>query len=67
MQHDIKLSKEEKMDRWLELCDFSYHFMKENLTKKEFDRRMKRLRDEHLEGDYKWLKSLAKMDKEYKP
>jgi hypothetical protein len=62
MKHKLKLRVEEKVRRWLELCDFTYNLMKKNLSSKEFKKRLERIREEHLERDYRLLKSLAKND-----
>lgn len=61
MRHKQKLSLKEKIRRWLELCDFTYSLMKRNLSPKEFEMKLERLRQEHLERDYRLLRNLAKV------
>jgi len=62
MQHNIRLSVQEKIKIWLDLCDFSYKLMEQNLSKKELHERLKKLREEHLRNDVQMLKKIFKYD-----
>jgi hypothetical protein len=42
MFHKTKFSIEEKIDIWLNLGDFSFKLLKENLTKKELEKMFKK-------------------------
>lgn len=59
MRHPLKLNREEKIEAWLNLCDFTFLLMKKMLSKKEFNERLKKIREEHLEADYLFLTNLA--------
>ena len=61
MQHKVKFTKEEKIRKWLELCDFSYRLMASALSKDELARRLKKMREEHVENDHNVLKYLGKL------
>jgi len=61
MRHKIKLSISEKIRAWLELCDFSFQLMKRNLKPRELARRLKKMKEEHEEKNYRILKGLAKL------
>lgn len=61
MRHRIKLNIKERINRWLELCDFSYYLMKKALSPSRFKKRFERLREEHLQKDYKILQGWARI------
>lgn len=60
MRHPLKLSKKEKFRQWLELCDFTYKLMQENLSKGQLKQKLAKMRKEHLQADYSLLSKLAK-------
>ncbi len=51
MKHDIRLSTKEKINIWLDLCEFSSRLMESTISKKECNDRVKRMRNEHLKRD----------------
>ena len=51
MKHNVKLTIKEKINIWLDLCEFSSKLMESAISKKECNDRMKRMRDEHLKRD----------------
>lgn len=62
MQHRIKFKNlEEKIKIWLDLCDFCFALMKNSLPSKEFKKRLKKIREAHLEKDLLILSKLAKL------
>lgn len=61
MRHKLKMSIKEKINAYLDLCDLGYKMMKANLTPKEFAKRLKRIREEHLKKDYRILKRMANL------
>ena len=58
MQHKQKLTAEEKFNIWLDLCDFTFRLMKDNLPPAKFKKRLKKMRQEHLEVDHLALSKL---------
>ena len=61
MQHRLKLTKSERIKRWLELCDFTYNLMRKALTPGEFKKKLTRIREKHLERDFRRLENLGKI------
>ncbi|MFH1710320.1 MAG: hypothetical protein ABH860_04525 [bacterium] len=61
MRHEIKFTKEEKIGKWLELCDFSYRLMASALSKAELARRLKKMREEHVENNRNILRYMGKL------
>lgn len=61
MQHDLRLSSKEKIEIWLDLCDFSFKLMRAALSKRELKKRLNQMRRAHLEDDYLILSKLAKL------
>jgi len=51
MQHRIKLTAREKINIWLDLCDFSFRLMKSTLNITELEKRLKKIRRAHLKED----------------
>ena len=60
MRHKEKLSKSEKIRRWLELCDFSYRLMSGALSKARLNQRFRKIREEHVKNDHRILRYLGK-------
>ncbi|MCS7151444.1 MAG: hypothetical protein NZ928_03550 [Endomicrobia bacterium] len=63
MQHRLKLSQKQKFEIWLDLCDFSYKVMRQNLSKKELEKKLKLIRKKHIEKDLEMLNKIFKYDK----
>ncbi|MBI4801655.1 MAG: hypothetical protein HY796_03930 [Elusimicrobia bacterium] len=59
MQHKIKLTAREKINIWLDLCDFSFRLMKNALSVTELEKRLKKIRQAHLKEDRLFLLKLA--------
>jgi hypothetical protein len=59
MRHPLKLTREEKINIWLDLCDFSFKFLKSNLSAAKLQKRLRIIRQEHLRDDYLLLSKLA--------
>jgi len=62
MRHEVKLSKQEKIRIWLDLCDFTYTLMQKALSAKQLAKKMKRLRKLHWEEDKRMLIALGRVD-----
>lgn len=63
MEHKARLSEKEEIDVWLDLCDFGYKVMTQNLTDSQFKDRLKKMRQKHLKKDLRILKILSENDK----
>jgi hypothetical protein len=61
MRHNIKLSIKEKINIWLDLCEFSLRLMESSMSKKELNKRLKKMRNEHLKRDRVILENLGKL------
>ena len=61
MQHKLKATAREKINIWLDLCDFTFHLMQNNLSAEELSNRLKKIRQAHLKKDYLILSKLAKL------
>ena len=48
MHHYLKLTTQEKWKAWLNLCDFTFNLLKDNLGKGELKRRLQRMRASKL-------------------
>lgn len=60
MQHNVNLSAQEKLKACLDLSDFIYHMTRQTLTESEFNKKLKRLRQKHLQENIFLLKRLGK-------
>ncbi len=61
MRHPLKLTNEEKINIWLDLCDFTFHLTKSTLSSRELKEKLKRNRQVHLKDDYLILSRLARL------
>lgn len=61
MRHAVKLTKEEKVKIWLDLCDFSFRLMRSALSPKELRRKLKRIRELHWKEDQRMLTALGRI------
>lgn len=51
MRYNIKLSTKEKINIWLDLCEFSLVLTEKTLSRRELDSKMESMRNEHLKRD----------------
>mgnify|MGYP001591882287 CR=1 FL=1 len=59
MRHKIKLTVKEKINAWLDLCDFSFLLMKSTLNEKALIRKIDKINFAHAERNKLILKGLA--------
>ena len=62
MYHKSKLSNQEKIKAWLDLCNFTFKLLEDNLEKEEMIKRFKKMRQEHLYVNYSILKRMSKVN-----
>lgn len=61
MQHTLRFTNlDEKLQAWLNLCDFTFHLMKNSLSAVELKKRIKKIRRAHLKEDIIILSKLAR-------
>ena len=67
MRHNIRLSTEEKINIWLDLCEFSLMLMQKTMSKKKLNEKMERMRSEHLKRNRIILEKIGRLKdgKEY--
>ncbi len=63
MRHELNLTVKERINIWLDLCDFSLRLMKTNLSLKQFNMKLYRIREKHLRDDYKLLIKWSELEK----
>ena len=63
MYHKVNLSIKERINAWLDLNTFTYQMMHDNLGKKKFNERLKRIREEQLNSKLAVLVKLKRLDK----
>jgi hypothetical protein len=51
VKHKLKLTTKEKINIWLDLCDFSFRLMEKTMSRDELNRKLERMRSEHLKKD----------------
>ena len=61
MYHKLKLSSEEKIKTWLNLCDFTFELMEKNLGKRDFLKRLKKIREDQVKANYFLLRGLSRI------
>ncbi len=61
MYHKVKLSTQERIKAWLNLCDLTFKLLKDNLGEKELRSRLKRMREEQIQANYLMLKGLNRI------
>lgn len=59
MQHKLKLTLPEKFKACLDLSDFIFNMMRNSMSKSEFDKKLRNLREKHLKEDQVLLKNLG--------
>lgn len=60
MRHAVKLTKEEKVKIWLDLCDFSFRLLRKALSPRQLEHKLQKMRQRHLQEDRRVLEALAK-------
>lgn len=63
MEHRIKLTSQEKIIAWALISEFSLKLLRQNLSLKEFKKRRKKIREEHLKYDHLLLKKWSGYEK----
>ncbi len=63
MRHELKLTVKEKINVWIDLCDFSFLLMKNTLSLKQLKTKLNKIRKDHLKNDYKLLTKWSELDK----
>ncbi|MBT9145599.1 hypothetical protein B9J77_04185 [candidate division NPL-UPA2 bacterium Unc8] len=61
MKHNIRLSTKEKINIWLDLCEFSSGLMESTMSKKELNRKLEKMRSEHLKRDRIMLEKIGRL------
>lgn len=61
MKYSIRLTIKEKINIWLDLCEFSSGLMESAMPKRELNKRLARMRSEHLERDRIVLEKIGKL------
>lgn len=61
MEHKLKLKNRERIEACLAISDFLLNLMKSNLSKRDFEKKIRRLREEHLKGDNLLLLRLSEV------
>lgn len=61
MYHKLRLSIQERIKAWLDLCDFSLKLLEDNMDKKRVELKLKRMREDHLKTDYSVLSGLSRI------
>lgn len=62
MHHALKFrNSEEKINIWLDLCDFTFQLMKSSLPRAKLRERLKEIREAHLKEDQLILSKLARI------
>jgi len=62
MQHRLKFkSLEEKINIWLDLCDFTFKLISATLSPTELRKKLKKMREVHLRQDYLLLSKIARI------
>ncbi|MFZ5801032.1 MAG: hypothetical protein ACOY3D_06650 [Candidatus Omnitrophota bacterium] len=61
MNHTLNLKSEQKLNIWLDLCDLTFEFLRNNLKPMALKRRLKKIRLAHLKEDCLVLSRLAKL------
>jgi pectate lyase len=62
MKHNTKLTTKEKINIWIDLCEFSSGLMESAMSKKELKKRLKRIRSEHLRRDKIILEKIGRLE-----
>lgn len=63
MKHTLKLTPEERIAVWLDLCDFTFRLMKGGLDKEHLERRLHRMRGEKIKANKAFLTNLGKVSR----
>jgi len=61
MKHKLKLFAREKINIWLDLCEFSTMLMKKTMSEKKLNEKMERIRIEHLKRDRTILEKIGRL------
>lgn len=61
MKHNIRLTTKERINIWLDLCEFSSRLMEKTMSKKELNRKVERMRSEHLRRDKIILEKIGRL------
>ena len=61
MKHNVRLSVKEKINIWLDLCEFTLALTKKVLSGKELNDKMKRMRAEHLKRNRLILEKMGRL------
>ena len=61
MYHKLKLSSQEKIEAWLNLCDFTFELMEKNLGKRDFLQRLKSIREDQVKANCFLLRGLSRI------
>lgn len=61
MRHIIKLNTNEKIKAWLDLCDFYFDLIKENLSLKNFKKKLNEMREDKIKANKLMLKGLSRI------
>lgn len=61
MQHKIELSVQEKRKAWLNLCDFSFKLIEDNLGKEDLQRKLRKMREAHVKVNHSILEGLSRI------
>lgn len=59
MKHSVRFSKEEKINIWLDLCDFTFRLMASSLDKRQLENRLSRMREEDVKSHREFLSRLG--------
>jgi len=59
MKHSVRFSKEEKINIWLDLCDFTFRLMAGSLDKRQLENRLSRMREEDVKSHREFLSRLG--------
>jgi hypothetical protein len=59
MKHFVKFNREEKINIWLDLCDFTFRLMANSLDERQLEKRLARMREEDLKRHREFLSRLG--------
>lgn len=61
MKHEVELSAEERVQAWLDLCEFNLRLMESALDRPRLEERFSRMREDDLRGHREFLRRLGEL------
>lgn len=59
MKHKVELSARERVNAWLEICDFTFRLMSASLDKRRLEKRLRRMREDNVAAHKRFLSRLG--------